>query len=75
MLLGRNGAGKTTTLKTIMGLTPASKGSIHFQWTRYYKKATHHIANTGIGYVPEDQGIFGAFNSRGKFKSGDEKRR
>lgn len=60
VLLGRNGAGKTTTLKTIMGLTPNSKGSILFNGEEISKKATYNIANGGIGYVPEDQGIFGA---------------
>lgn len=58
VLLGRNGAGKTTTLKTIMGLTPASKGSIHLHDQEITKKMTYEIANMGIGYVPEDQGIF-----------------
>lgn len=60
VLLGRNGAGKTTTLKTILGLTPASKGLVTFKGQDITKKSTHTIANTGIGYVPEDQGIFGA---------------
>lgn len=60
VLLGRNGAGKTTTLKTIMGLTPATSGAITFQNQAITTKATHQIATGGIGYVPEDQGIFGA---------------
>jgi branched-chain amino acid transport system ATP-binding protein len=60
VLLGRNGAGKTTTLKTILGLTPASKGTITFKGQEITKKQTHGIANAGIGYVPEDQGIFAA---------------
>jgi len=60
VLLGRNGAGKTTTLKTIMGLTPNSKGTIQFNGNDISKKPTYSIANGGIGYVPEDQGIFGA---------------
>lgn len=59
VLLGRNGAGKTTTLKTIMGLTPASKGTVQFNGQDITKKPTYTIANGGIGYVPEDQGIFG----------------
>lgn len=59
VLLGRNGAGKTTTLKTIMGLTPASSGAVHFLNQDITKKPTYDIANLGIGYVPEDQGIFG----------------
>lgn len=58
VLLGRNGAGKTTTLKTIMGLTPASKGAVLFDGQDITKKPTYTIANGGIGYVPEDQGIF-----------------
>ncbi|MDN4606815.1 ABC transporter ATP-binding protein [Sporosarcina highlanderae] len=58
VLLGRNGAGKTTTLKTIMGLTPASKGTILFEDEDIKKRPTYVIANSGIGYVPEDQGIF-----------------
>lgn len=60
VLLGRNGAGKTTTLKTIMGLTPASSGQITFDHKSIVKTPTYHIATRGIGYVPEDQGIFGA---------------
>ena len=40
LLLGRNGAGKTTTLRTIMGLWPASQGSIHFDGARIDKAAT-----------------------------------
>lgn len=59
VLLGRNGAGKTTTLKTIMGLTPASKGKVTFNEQDITRKATYEIANFGIGYVPENQGIFG----------------
>ena len=43
-----------------MGLTPANSGSIVFQDKDITKNATHHIASNGIGYVPEDQGIFGA---------------
>lgn len=58
VLLGRNGAGKTTTLKTIMGLTPASKGEVQFNQTAIHKKPPYDIAKMGIGYVPEDQGIF-----------------
>ncbi|WP_339197108.1 ABC transporter ATP-binding protein [Solibacillus sp. FSL R5-0449] len=59
VLLGRNGAGKTTTLRTIMGLTPAAKGSVQFDGKDITKMTPYDIANSGIGYVPEDQGIFG----------------
>lgn len=58
VLLGRNGAGKTTTLKTIMGLTPASKGEVEFQSFSIRKTPTYKVAKLGIGYVPENQGIF-----------------
>lgn len=58
VLLGRNGAGKTTTLRTIMGLTPAAKGSIVFDGKDISKLTPYEIASHGIGYVPEDQGIF-----------------
>ena len=59
VLLGRNGAGKTTTLRSIMGLNPPSKGKILFQGEEVQTLPTHDIADKGIGYVPEDQGIFG----------------
>ncbi|MFF2446669.1 ABC transporter ATP-binding protein [Neobacillus sp. NPDC058068] len=58
VLLGRNGAGKTTTLRTIMGLNPASKGSVMFKGEEIKSLPTYTIAKKGIGYVPEDQGIF-----------------
>jgi branched-chain amino acid transport system ATP-binding protein len=58
VLLGRNGAGKTTTLRTIMGLNPASKGSVIFKGEQIQALPTYTIAQKGIGYVPEDQGIF-----------------
>lgn len=59
VLLGRNGAGKTTTLRSIMGLNPPAKGKIEFNGENISGLATYHIATKGIGYVPEDQGIFG----------------
>jgi branched-chain amino acid transport system ATP-binding protein len=58
VLLGRNGAGKTTTLRTIMGLNPASKGSVVYKGEEIHSLPTYTIAQKGIGYVPEDQGIF-----------------
>ncbi|WP_423409643.1 ABC transporter ATP-binding protein [Heyndrickxia sp. MSNUG] len=58
VLLGRNGAGKTTTLRTIMGLNQASKGLIQYKGEEIKGLPTYTIANKGIGYVPEDQGIF-----------------
>ncbi len=58
VLLGRNGAGKTTTLRSIMGLNPAAKGKILYNDQEIQGLPTYTIASKGIGYVPEDQGIF-----------------
>jgi branched-chain amino acid transport system ATP-binding protein len=58
VLLGRNGAGKTTTLRSIMGLNPPSKGMITFKDKEIQGLPTYEIAKLGIGYVPENQGIF-----------------
>ncbi|ASS75315.1 ABC transporter ATP-binding protein [Tumebacillus algifaecis] len=58
VILGRNGAGKTTTLRTIMGLTPPKSGKVVFQGEEIQGLAPHLTAVKGIGYVPEDQGIF-----------------
>jgi branched-chain amino acid transport system ATP-binding protein len=57
-LLGRNGAGKTTSLKSILGLTPPSKGSISLNGIEIQGQPTHQIASKGIGYVPENRAIF-----------------
>ena len=58
MLLGRNGAGKTTTLRTIMGLSPPSSGTITFDGQSTGKKSTAEIACLGVGYVPETMSVF-----------------
>jgi branched-chain amino acid transport system ATP-binding protein len=63
MLLGRNGAGKTTTLRTIMGLWQPSQGEIVFAG-QPLKGATPDIARLGIGYVPENMGIFADLSVR-----------
>jgi branched-chain amino acid transport system ATP-binding protein len=57
-LLGPNGAGKTTTLRSILGLTPARGGSIHFDGRDVTRVATHEIARRGLGWVPDDRRIF-----------------
>ena len=57
-LLGRNGVGKTTTLRSIMGLTPPSSGSIKWKGGEIAGKASYQIAKLGIGFVPEDRRIF-----------------
>ncbi len=57
-LMGRNGMGKTTTVRSIMGLTPASKGTISFGGRTIEGLQSHHIAKLGIGYVPEGRQVF-----------------
>ena len=57
-LLGANGVGKTTTLRSILGLTPPSSGSIVFDGRDITSMATHEIARLGVGWVPEDRRIF-----------------
>ncbi|KEO82613.1 ABC transporter ATP-binding protein [Tumebacillus flagellatus] len=58
VILGRNGAGKTTTLRSIMGLTPPREGRVVYDGKEIQGLPPHAIARLGIGYVPEDQGIF-----------------
>lgn len=58
VILGRNGAGKTTTLRSIMGMVTKLQGSITFDGKELIGFAPETIARLGIGYVPEDQGIF-----------------
>lgn len=58
VLLGRNGAGKTTTLKSIMGMTPPTQGTILFEGKSLVGKRPYAIAQMGIGYVPEHRAIF-----------------
>jgi len=57
-LLGRNGAGKTTTLKSIMGLVPASAGSITLDGNTLNELAAHQIPAKGIAYVPQGRRLF-----------------
>ncbi|WP_415796881.1 ABC transporter ATP-binding protein [Comamonas aquatilis] len=57
-LMGRNGAGKSTTLKSIAALVPRREGKIRFMGQAIDKKASHQIAQRGLGYVPEDRRIF-----------------
>ena len=57
-LLGRNGAGKTTTLKSIIGIMGKRRGSITFNGVETIRLPSRAIARLGIGYVPEERGIF-----------------
>ena len=63
-LLGRNGAGRTSTLRAIMGLTGSRKGSIMVRGTEAIALATHRIARLGIGYCPEERGIFSSLSAQ-----------
>jgi branched-chain amino acid transport system ATP-binding protein len=62
-LLGRNGAGRTSTLRAIMGLIGSRKGSIVVRGTETIGLATHRIARLGIGYCPEERGIFSSLSA------------
>ena len=57
-LVGRNGAGKTTTIDSVMGLLPVKSGRIAFAGQDITRVPTHKRALAGIGYSPEDAGIF-----------------
>jgi branched-chain amino acid transport system ATP-binding protein len=57
-LLGPNGAGKTTLLRSVLGLTPARHGSVHFGGRDVTRLPTHEIARMGLGWVPDDRRIF-----------------
>ncbi|QQP88726.1 ABC transporter ATP-binding protein [Skermanella sp. TT6] len=61
-LLGRNGAGKTTTMRSIMGIVGRRTGSIRLNGTELVGLASNRIARLGIGYVPEERGIFSSLN-------------
>ena len=62
-LLGRNGAGRTTTMRAIMGLVGARKGSIQVNGVETIGMATHRIAHLGLGYCPEERGIFASLSA------------
>ncbi|MFL9927138.1 ABC transporter ATP-binding protein [Herbaspirillum lusitanum] len=62
-LLGRNGAGRTTTLRSIMGLTGTRKGSIKINGVETISQPTHKIAHHGVGYCPEERGIFSSLSA------------
>ena len=57
-LLGRNGAGRTTILKSIIGLVGSRTGSIQVRGVETIAMPTHKIAHLGLGYCPEERGIF-----------------
>jgi branched-chain amino acid transport system ATP-binding protein len=62
-LLGRNGSGRTTTLKAILGLTSRRTGSVMLNGRETVGMATHKIVQLGIGYCPEERGIFASLSA------------
>lgn len=63
-LMGRNGMGKTTTVRSIMGLTPALRGSIRFDGKEIRELPSYRVAQLGIGLVPEGRQVFPNLNVR-----------
>src|SRR5579862_2022658 len=61
-LVGRNGAGKTTTLRAIIGILAQRSGSVRIMGTETIRLPSGRIARLGIGYVPEERGIFASLN-------------
>jgi branched-chain amino acid transport system ATP-binding protein len=61
-LLGRNGAGKTTTMKSIMGLVGRRTGSIRYRDSETIALRPDRIARAGIGFCPEERGIFASLS-------------
>lgn len=57
-LLGRNGAGRTSTLRAILGMTDRRSGRIEIRGQDVMKEPDHRVAHRGIGYCPEERGIF-----------------
>ena len=62
-LLGRNGAGRTSTMRAILGLIGARKGSIKVRGVETIALPTHRIARLGLGYCPEERGIFSSLSA------------
>jgi branched-chain amino acid transport system ATP-binding protein len=61
-LLGRNGAGRTTTLRAILGLTGSRTGSVRIGGTEVIDMPTFKVAKLGVGYCPEERGIFASLS-------------
>jgi branched-chain amino acid transport system ATP-binding protein len=61
-LLGRNGAGKTTTLKSVIGVLGKRRGSVRFGGLETIRMPSRSIARLGVGFVPEERGIFASLS-------------
>jgi len=62
-LLGRNGAGRTTTLRALLGLVDRREGSVRLSGRELSRLPPHRIARLGIGYCPEERGIFASLSA------------
>jgi branched-chain amino acid transport system ATP-binding protein len=62
-LLGRNGSGRTTTLKSILGLVGRRTGSVVLSGRETIRMPTHRIVHLGVGYCPEERGIFASLSA------------
>jgi branched-chain amino acid transport system ATP-binding protein len=62
-LLGRNGSGRTTTIKAILGLTDRRGGTLRLDGADILGLAPHRVARLGIGYCPEERGIFASLSA------------
>ena len=63
-LLGRNGVGKTTTLRAIMGIVRKRTGTLRFDGQDLMRLPLHRTAHAGLGFVPEERGIFSTLDVR-----------
>jgi branched-chain amino acid transport system ATP-binding protein len=63
-LMGRNGMGKTTTVRSIMGLTPATAGSIRLDGKEIRQLPSYRVAQLGVGLVPEGRQVFPNLSAR-----------
>ena len=61
-IIGRNGAGKSTTMRAIMGLLEKRQGSIRIRGHETIGMVSEKIARLGLGYVPEERGIYGSLD-------------
>jgi branched-chain amino acid transport system ATP-binding protein len=69
-ILGRNGAGKTTLLKTIIGELAAQGGEIRYDGANITKMPTEARFHRGLGYVPQEQAVFGTLTVRENLQVG-----
>lgn len=69
-IMGRNGMGKTTLMKSLMGIVPASSGSITVEGTDVTRQQTYKRVVNGLGYVPQGRGIFSTMTVKENVETG-----